>query len=53
MTTRQAQVVTRVINDTALVQEPANPFSGSSLVPMLIAGLVLSLVGMIAAVIWS
>ena len=31
-------------------QEPANPFSGSSLVPMLIIGIVLVLVGMIAAV---
>jgi hypothetical protein len=27
----------------------ANPYSGSSLVPMLVAGLVLTLVGMIAA----
>ena len=27
----------------------ANPYSGSSLVPMLIAGIVLTLVGMIAA----
>lgn len=42
-----------VVNDTKLVQEPANPFSGSSLVPMLIIGIVLVLVGMIAAVMWS
>jgi len=28
----------------------ADPYSGSSLVPMLIAGLVLTLIGMIAAV---
>ena len=42
-----------VINDTRLVQEPANPFSGSSLVPMLIIGIVLVLAGMIAAVMWS
>jgi hypothetical protein len=28
----------------------ADPYSGSSLVPMLVAGLVLTLVGMIAAV---
>lgn len=28
----------------------ANPYSGSSLVPMLVAGLVLTLAGMIAAV---
>ena len=33
-----------VTNKTA-----ANPYSGSSLVPMLIAGIVLTLVGMIAA----
>ena len=31
----------------------ANPYSGSSLVPMLVAGLVLTFVGMIAAVILS
>jgi hypothetical protein len=31
----------------------ANPFSGSSLVPMLVAGLALTLVGMIAAVMLS
>ena len=50
---RQTPVVTAVINDTRLSQEPANPFSGSSLVPMLISGIVLVLVGMIAAVMWS
>jgi len=31
----------------------ANPYSGSSLVPMLVAGLVLTLVGMIAALVLS
>ena len=31
----------------------ANPYSGSSLVPMLVAGLVLTFVGMIAAVMLS
>jgi len=31
-------------------QDAANPYSGSSLVPMLIVGLVLTLAGMIAAV---
>ena len=31
----------------------ADPYSGSSLVPMLVAGLVLTLVGMIAAVLLS
>ncbi|MDP1883471.1 MAG: hypothetical protein Q8K88_11410 [Bradyrhizobium sp.] len=45
--------VATVITDTKLAQEPANPFSGSSLVPMLIIGIVLVLVGMIAAVMWS
>lgn len=50
---RQAHAVTRIVNDTALAQEPANPFSGSSLVPMLIAGIVLVLVGMIAAAMLS
>jgi len=35
----------RVIPD----KEQANPYSGSSLVPMLIAGLVLTLAGMFAA----
>ena len=51
--TNQTPVAPRIVNDTALVQEPANPFAGSSLVPMLIIGIVLVLVGMIAAVIWS
>ena len=31
----------------------ANPYSGSSLVPMLVAGLILTFVGMIAAVMLS
>ncbi len=31
----------------------ANPYSGSSLVPMLVAGLLLTFVGMIAAVLLS
>lgn len=34
-------------------KEPTSPYSGSSLVPMLVAGLVLTLVGMIAAVLLS
>ncbi|SHM75498.1 hypothetical protein [Bradyrhizobium lablabi] len=34
-------------------RKAANPYSGSSLVPMLIIGLVLTLVGMIAALVWS
>ena len=45
--------VATVINDTRLAQEPANPFAGSSLLPMLISGIVLVLVGMIAAVMLS
>lgn len=48
----QAPVAT-VITDTKLAQEPADPFAGSSLVPMLIVGIVLVLVGMIAAVMLS
>jgi flagellar basal body-associated protein FliL len=50
---RPVPVATAVVNDTKLAQEPANPFSGSSLVPMLIIGIVLVLVGMIAAVMLS
>jgi hypothetical protein len=34
-------------------KEPANPFSSGSLVPMLAAGLALTLVGMIIAVVLS
>jgi hypothetical protein len=34
-------------------KEAANPRSGSSLVPMLVAGLVLTLIGMVAAVVLS
>ncbi|HZR76372.1 hypothetical protein [Bradyrhizobium sp.] len=34
-------------------ESAANPYSGSSLVPMLVAGLALTLVGMIAAVLLS
>ncbi len=42
-------------NHSKLVTEKsaASPFSGSSLVPMLVAGLVLTFVGMIAAVMLS
>jgi hypothetical protein len=39
----------RVVAD----EESANPLSGSSLVPMLAAGLALTLVGMLAAVLLS
>ena len=51
--TQPAREAAGIVKDTALAQEPANPFAGSSLVPMLVAGLVLSLVGMIAAVLMS
>ena len=42
-------------NHSKLVTEKggANPYSGSSLVPMLVVGLVLTFVGMIAAVMLS
>ena len=50
---RHVRAATAVINDTRLVQESANAFSGSSLLPMLVAGIVLVLVGMIAAVMLS
>jgi hypothetical protein len=46
--TRQAPV-----KDTDPVRQSANPFSSSSLLPMLIGGLVLTLIGMIAAVVLS
>lgn len=46
-------VATAIVNQTKLAQEPSNPFSGSSLVPMLVSGIVLVLVGMIVAVMWS
>jgi hypothetical protein len=55
--TRQAHVKAKIVNDTALAQdlahEQAKPFDGSSLLPMLIAGLVLTVVGMIAAFLLS
>ena len=38
---------------TVTREDAANPYSGSSLLPMLVVGLVLTLVGMIAAVILS
>jgi hypothetical protein len=51
--TQRARARARTLNDTALVQEPANPFSGSSLLPMLVSGIVLVLVGMIVAAMLS
>jgi hypothetical protein len=38
---------------TVTSKEQANPYSGSSLVPMLVIGLVLTFAGMIAAVVLS
>ena len=40
---------TRVVTD----KEQADPYAGSSLVPMLLAGIALTLIGMIAAVLLS
>ena len=51
--TRQAEATAKIVNDAPLVHEPVNPFAGSSLVPMLISGIVLVLVGMIEAAILS
>ena len=36
-----------------VIKEQANPYSGSSLVPMLVIGLLLTFAGMIAAVVLS
>ncbi len=38
---------------TYRASDQANPFSGGSLVPMLVAGLVLTLAGMIVALVLS
>jgi hypothetical protein len=40
-------------NDTDIAITSANPYSGSSLVPMLVSGLVLIVVGMIAVAVLS
>jgi hypothetical protein len=45
MTNHRAHVVT--------ANEQADPYAGGSLVPMLVAGLALTLIGMIAAVLLS
>lgn len=44
-----------MINRTQVVTDKgqANPYAGSSLLPMLVAGLALTLIGMIAAVVLS
>ncbi|WGS23075.1 MULTISPECIES: hypothetical protein [unclassified Bradyrhizobium] len=46
----RAKAVARAIDSAESQQDQANPFSGSSLVPMLILGLVLTFAGMIVAV---
>ncbi|UGY15888.1 hypothetical protein WDM22_28890 [Bradyrhizobium septentrionale] len=46
----RAKAIARAIDRTGFEQDQANPFSGSSLVPMLIIGLALTFAGMIAAV---
>ncbi|WP_338828043.1 hypothetical protein [Bradyrhizobium sp. 27S5] len=46
----RAKAITRAIDRTGFQQDQANPFSGNSLVPMLIIGLALTFAGMIAAV---
>ena len=38
-----------VAMDNDVIKQSANPFAGSSLVPMLVIGLVLTFAGMIAA----
>ena len=38
------------LSDPAGERAPADPYSGSSLVPMMVAGLALTLVGMIVAI---
>ncbi|WP_407151607.1 hypothetical protein [Bradyrhizobium sp. ORS 86] len=46
----RAKVVARAIDSTVAQQDQANPFCGSSLMPMLILGLALTFAGMIVAV---
>lgn len=46
----RAKAIARAIDDAGVQQDQANPFSGSSLVPMLIIGLALTFAGMIVAV---
>lgn len=48
---RRTRVAIAIPNDA--IPEQANPFAGSSLVPMLISGIVLVLVGMVVAVMLS
>ena len=46
---KKSKVIARAIDDAYLGDDQANPYSGSSLVPMLVIGLLLTFAGMIAA----
>ncbi len=46
---RRARAIARAIDIAEFQRDQAHPLSGSSLVPMLIIGLVLTFAGMIAA----
>jgi hypothetical protein len=49
---RKARAKAAVIEND-VIKQSANPFAGSSLVPMLVIGLVLTFAGMIAALLLS
>lgn len=49
----RAKAIARAIDGAWFQQDQADPLSGSSLVPMLIIGLVLTFAGMIAALVLS
>jgi len=49
----RAKAIARAIDSASFQQDQADPLSGSSLVPMLIIGLALTLAGMIVAVVLS
>ena len=51
MNDRKPRVKATTIDD--VIKQSASPFAGSSLVPMLVIGLVLTFAGMIAAVLLS
>ena len=44
---------TAVVMENDVIRQSANPFAGSSLVPMLVIGLILTFAGMIAALVLS
>ena len=46
---KKTKVIARAIDDAYLGNDQANPYSGSSLVPMLVIGLLLTFAGMIVA----